>query len=50
MKYLFVYYAAGGLLVPDGIICPVVSVSPLTSFIIYIFVIEISVPNSCNYY
>ena len=33
MKYLFVYYAAGGLLVPEGIICPVVSVSALISFI-----------------
>jgi len=30
------YYAAGDLLVPDGIIRPVFSVSGLTSFIRYI--------------
>jgi hypothetical protein len=43
IRYLSVYYcywvktSAGGLLVPEGIIRPVVSVSAMTLYIIYIF-------------
>jgi len=43
--------SASGVLVPEGIICQVVSASvALTWFIRYIFLSKCSVPKSCNYY
>jgi len=54
--YLRFYYyhwvdtSAGGLLVPEGIIRPVVSAATLTWFIRYICLSKFTVLNLCNYY
>ena len=50
MKYLFVYYAAGGLLGSRGNHLPSSQCFGTDIVYFYIFVIEISVPNSGNYY
>ena len=49
-SYVFITITAGGLLVPEGIISQVVSVSTLTWFIRYISYWKFTVPKLCNYY